>query len=270
MQDWHKLYLELKEQADKVEKLLQDIVSENNSLKSKVTALAFEIKDLKASNTKLTTENNKLKDRLGLNSKNSSIPTSKELYKIKQETKKQSSKKQGAQIGHKANVRDAMKADKIIEVNLDSTKCECGGYLSDNGMHAHQKIDIPEIKPIVTEYHLQKARCRKCGKRQKASLPTGVGNDLFGPNVKTIIGSLTGFYKNSKRDVTNILNDLFNLQISVGSVSNNEGRIAEKCTESYEDIELELSYSKMLHIDETSLTKERWGGAGCLHRNLRH
>lgn len=246
MQNWQAQYLDLKIQVAKAEELLSKLVLENNQFKS-------EILELKSENSNLKTENIKLKERLGLNSKNSSIPTSKELYKIKKATPKKSSRKQGAQVGHKANLRAPMIAAEVVKIDLNSNECECGGEIcASTKPHIKQKIDIPEISPYVTEYHLQRGRCRSCGKRKKASLPTGVTDDLFGPNVKSIIGSLTGFYKNSKREVADILKNIFNLQISVGSISNNEARIATKCLPSYEDIELELSYSKLLHIDETS------------------
>lgn len=253
MQIWQRRYLDLKNQVEKTEKLLENLIIENNKLKSEVTIVSLEITTLKTENEQLTAENIKLKERLGINSKNSSIPTSKEIYKIKKENPKKSLRKQGGQVGHKGYMRDAMIANEVTEVNLNSSQCDCGGILSIvNQVHIHQKIDIPEIKPYVTEYHMQKGRCKRCGKRKKASLPLGVTTDLFGPRIKTVIGALTGFYKNSKREVANILRDMFNVDISLGSISNSEYRIANKCAESYEDIELALSYSKMLHIDETS------------------
>ena len=244
--NWQKQYLELKNKVEKTEKLFNKLIAENIYLESELSSLKIE-------NEKLSIENIKLKERLGLNSKTSSIPSSKELYKIKKDTRKKSDKKQGAQAGHKANLREEMPADEVIKIEVQDTKCECGGEI---GLHSkpyiHQKIDIPEIQPHVKEYHLQKGRCKSCGKRRTASLPSGVTNDLFGPRAKSVIGSLSGFYKNSKRDIANILRDVFNLKISVGSISNNEARISNKCLASYEDIELELSYSKLLHIDETS------------------
>ena len=246
MKSRKKQYLELKAKVEKTEKLLGNLIYENEQLKSELSSFKSEYK-------KISIENIKLKERLGLNSKTSSIPSSKELYKIKKDSKKKSSKKQGAQAGHKANLRQEIAADEVIKIKIKDRECECGGAIGLlSKSYVHQKIDIPEIKPHVKEYHLEKGRCKSCGKRKAASLPEGVTNDLFGSNIKSVIGSLTGFYKNSKRDVSNILNDIFNLKISVGSVSNNEGRIAEKCKESYEDIELELSYSKLMHIDETS------------------
>ncbi len=59
--------------------------------------------------TRLLVEINKLRDRLGLTSKTSYIPSSKELYKIKKGHAKSSSRRQGAQPGHtgKSRVKDA-------------------------------------------------------------------------------------------------------------------------------------------------------------------
>ena len=253
MQNWQRLYLDLKNQVEKTEKLLENLITDNDKLKTEVNTLNLEITTLKTENEQLITENIKLKERLGLNSQNSSIPTSKELYKIKKENVKVSLRKQGAQVGHKGHMREVIIADEVIKIDLNTDQCECGGKISlMSKTHIHQKIDIPEIKPYVTEYQMQKGRCRSCGKRKKSALPPGVTADLFGPGIKTVIGALTGFYKNSKREVANILRDIFNVKISLGSISNSEFRIANKCAESYEDIELALSYSKMLHIDETS------------------
>jgi len=44
--------------------------------------------------------------------------------------------------------------------------------------------------------------------------------DTFGPRVKSVVAALSGFYKNSKREIANIMKDIFNMSISVGSVSN--------------------------------------------------
>lgn len=75
---------------------------------------------------------------------------------------------------------------------------------------------------------------------------------MFGPRINTIIGALTSFYKNSKRDVQNILQDVFNLDISLGSVSNIEEKISNKCKDAYEDLESQVCNSEIVHIDETS------------------
>lgn len=83
------------------------------------------------------------------------------------------------------------------------------------------------------EYQLEHGRCRKCGKRRSSKLPEGVTPDTFGPRVKSVVASLSGFYKNSKREIANIMKDIFNMSISVGSVSNSEARVSSKCKEAY-------------------------------------
>ncbi|MFP3019759.1 MAG: transposase, partial [Wolbachia sp.] len=150
------------------------------------------------------------------------------------------------------NYRAKMEADEVIKIELSST-CECGGKIAIcEKPYIHQKVDLQEIKPYVVEYQLEHGRCRKCGKRRSSKLPEGVTSDTFGPKVKSIIAALSGFYKNSKREVASIINDIFNLNISVGSISNSEHRVASKCEKTYEQIEQEISRSKVLHIDETS------------------
>lgn len=216
-----------------------------------IRKLESEIEILKSENQALRIENAELKEKLGLNSRNSSIPSSKELYKIKKE-KAKTGRKRGAQPGHQGVARQKMVADEIVRVDLAET-CECGGkVLLAKEPCIHQKVDLPEIKPYVIEYHLQRGRCSKCGKRQSSNLPAGVTADTFGPKVKSVIASLTGFYKNSKQEVVNILKDVCNLDISIGSISNSEARISAKCKEHYEKIEQQVSESKVLHIDETS------------------
>lgn len=221
------------------------------NLERKIEKLESKIEELETENKALKIENAELRERLGLNSKNSSIPSSKELYKITKD-KPKSDMEIGAQVGHEGNWRPKMNANEVVKIELPNT-CECGGKIAIcEKPYVHQKVDIPEIKPYVVEYQLEHGRCKKCGKRRSSKLPEGVMPDTFGPKLKSVIESLSGFYKNSKREVANIINDIFNLNISVGSVSNSEGRVASKCQEMYEKIEQEVSKSKILHIDETS------------------
>lgn len=176
--------------------------------------LKIEIENLKAENKALKIENAQLKEKLGLNSKNSSLPSSKELYKIKR-NKPKSERNVDGQVGHKGNYRTKMDADEVRKVELSHT-CECGGEIVIcEKPYIHQKVDLSEIKPYVVEYQLEHGRCRKCGKRRSSKLPEGVTSDTFGPRVKSVIAALSGFYKNSKRGVASIVNDIFSLDISV-------------------------------------------------------
>ncbi|WP_353271593.1 IS66-like element ISWen3 family transposase [Wolbachia endosymbiont (group A) of Rhorus exstirpatorius] len=231
--------------------LCKNLQQKIERLEAKIERLEKENESLKAENKALKIENAELRERLGLSSKNSSIPSSKELYKIKK-NKPKSERNIGGQVGHKGSFRANMDADKVVKIELPNT-CECGGEIAIcEKPYIHQKVDLPEIKPYVVEYQLEHGRCRRCGKRRSSKLPEGVTPDTFGPRVKSIIAAFSGFYKNSKREIASVVNDIFNLNISVGSISNSEHRVASKCKKMYEQIEQEISRSKVLHIDETS------------------
>ena len=210
------------------------------------------VRTLEAKILALERENKELKDRLNLNSTNSSLPSSRDLYKIKRQNRPASGKKPGAQVGHKGVSRDPMVPHETISLKLRETRCACGGVIKmDPKPHVFQKIDIPPIEPIVTEYHLHKGSCARCRRRYKAGLPEGVTPDLMGPRLKSAVTSLTGFFRNSKRDVQQILSDLFGVKISLGTVSNTEKRVSQKCRAAYDDLVRSLPEADHLHIDES-------------------
>ena len=74
---------------------------------------------------------------------------------------------------------------------------------------------------------------------------------MLGPNITSIISSLSGFFNNSKRDVQSILSQIFNLDISFGLISNSESRVSEKLEDTYKELVIKCSSSNILHIDET-------------------
>jgi transposase len=246
MDFYQKKYLEL-------EKKLNNLTEENKKLKLDYNQLKSNYEKLELDNKKLKTENNELKEKLGLNSKNSSIPSSKEMYKQKrEESRPKSDRNPGGQKGHKGTTRSRMEPNKVVDMDIPEF-CECGGHIQKfKKRYIHQKVDIPPIVPEVTDYRLEQGRCSKCGKRIKAKLPEGVSKNTFGPHIESIIAALTGYYKNSKSEVANILSSIFNLQISIASVSNIEARVSGKCEESYKKIWQDIVNQSIVHIDETS------------------
>jgi transposase len=229
----------------------KDFLSTIKRLEDKIIKLESTIQTLVIENQALRRENAVLCERVGLNSSNSSIPSSRDLYKLPK-PKKSSESKIGGQPGHKGSYREMLPADEVIEVELPKI-CECGGKLSLSlEPYIHRRVDLPEIKPYVVEYHLRHGRCCKCGKRRTSQLPQEAGRDVFGPRVKAAISAFGGFYKNSKSEIANIFKDIFNLNISTGSISNSEAKVSNKCRDIYQDIEGQVNNSKVVHIDETS------------------
>lgn len=219
------------------------------------------VKHLTEQIIELKKENSELKEKLGLNSSNSSLPPSKDLYKIKDKDRPKSTRKIGAQPGHKGTNRKLHDPDEIVHCHTPDS-CECGGRITmARRPEVQQKVEIPIIKPHYTNYIIHKGRCKSCNKKYSGKLPKGVNQDMLGDNAKTIITSLTGFFKNSKSEVKDILKNIFNLDLSTGTVSNTEKRVSEKCKETYENYVYELQKANYLQSDETSANikgKKHW------------
>lgn len=196
-----------------------------------------------------------LEDKLNTNSTNSGISPSIDFKisrkkKIKK-TKEKTGRSPGGQPGHKGNYREMVSnPDKIIEIN----QCSCGGIISGSAEDyvAVQKIEIPPIRPYVSEYRLKKGICNCCLEHITANLPEDVSPDLLGDHAKTIISTLTGYFKTSRREVKDILKNIFGLDISLGLVSKTEERVTNKCSLAYEILQENVNNSSLLNSDETS------------------
>jgi transposase len=74
----------------------------------------------------------------------------------------------------------------------------------------------------VTAYQLHRLVCPACGEPTRAELPGGVSSGEFGPRVQAIAVLCTGTYHLSKRTTQNVMEDLFGVAISLGTLANLE------------------------------------------------
>jgi len=118
-------------------------------------------------------------------------------------------------------------------------------------MRRHQTLDIPEIKAQVTEYRLYAGRCQGCGKVHEAALPEGVSNRLTGPRLLGLIGTLTGGYRLSKRLVQSLLQDLYGIELSVGTISQSEAILSTALEPIVAQAHDYIQAAPIVHSDET-------------------
>ena len=75
------------------------------------------------------------------------------------------------QPGHEYKGYEFKTPDKIVRVVPKETICHCGGELVlSEEYSAHQKIEIPPIKPFVTEYRLHASCCKICARSYETKL----------------------------------------------------------------------------------------------------
>ena len=227
------------------------LIEEKTSLIEEKTSILKEKDHLLEEKHNLVAENQELKDRLKVNSTNSSLPPSKDITRNKNKNRTASDKKPGGQPGHAPHQYEFLVADQVID--LVPKVCKCCGETVKVGSHfsIEEKVDIPPIKPYVIEYHRFHGRCVNCTRKVVAPLPAGVGKDLLGPHIKAIITAFNGFFHNSKREVQEMVSEIFNLPISLGLICQTAKRVSGQLAASYQEIENKIKTSDHLHIDET-------------------
>lgn len=201
----------------------------------------------------LKEENSRLKEQLNINSKNSSLPPSKDLKKKKQ-TKPKSTRNRGGQPGHKGNQRtlvDISEVDKVV-ICTPPMHCECGSTLSVmDDFERHQVFELPQPRYEVIEYQIQTGCCNRCRHRYQGALPAGVSRKGFGPRAHAMVSLLTSKYRLSKRLVLSWFKDVYQMPICLGSVSNVEHTVSKALKDAHENIKAKIQATRVIHLDET-------------------
>jgi len=116
----------------------------------------------------------------------------------------------------------------------------------------HQVIEIPPIKPVITEYQWHQLVCSACGATTRAPWPAGVPSGTYGPRVHATVALCTGSYRLSKRTTGQVLDNLFGVPMSVGTISQSEKATTEVVAEPVEEARTYVHAQRVAHLDETS------------------
>ena len=240
----------------------QDLLIENEFLKIEIKYLRLDIEGYKKLLDRLTMkveelsfEIKSLKDRAKQDSSNSSLPPSKELYKTLGK-KKKSDKKRGGQVGHKGSFRpfvDESQVTKIVRC-MPQSICECGGEIKLRNRKKpsrHEVFELPEIKPIITEYQQFRGVCTCCKQRSQASLPAGVPSNILGPRAMAFVAQSSALYNLTRSQIRMMLKDSLGIEVAISTISNVEERISGYFENIYNELGKKVRQSKHLHIDET-------------------
>jgi len=224
--------------------------------------LAERLVELEKVVEKLSSELSRLKAKPRATPRNSGKPPSsspwgkgakKKAREPRPNTGQKPARNRGGQPGHEGTTRKPSPPDEVHHVRPECCDdCQAPLTGNDSNPHRHQTVDIPPVTPTVIEHALHTLRCGKCGKLNSAKLPTGVPASTFGPNVSAFIAMLTGRYRVSRRDTQRLLADMFGLEISLGAISNIEGRVSQGLAKAHEEVLQAVKSAPVKHIDETT------------------
>jgi transposase len=192
-----------------------------------------------------------------LTPQNSSLPPSTQHPHAKPKRQKRDGKKRkrGGQKGHPRHQRELIppqECDEVIPLQPDACR-RCGEPLtgSDPQPLRHQVWELPEIRPIVTEYQQHRLACRCCGTTTCAALPPGVPEGQSGPRLVAFTGLLMGHFRQSKRRASLFLQDLLKMPCCPSLTVKMQNQVAAALAAPYEQLKDALGKQEQLFMDES-------------------
>src|SRR5512135_1319111 len=173
-----------------------------------------------------------LEEQVRLTSRNSSKPPSSDgpAREPRYPERPRRGRRCGGQPGHPGVKRALV---PLLEVDQGYPcwpveRCACGGEIrgADAPWERHQVFELPAIRPHVTEYQRYAGVCTDCGQRWEGTLPAGIPRGQFGPGVLAVIAFLAGAYHLSTRQIHRLFQEVFHLDIGVGTVSQAQASVS--------------------------------------------
>jgi transposase len=215
---------------------------ENDDLRSKLTALATELAQLR--------------ERIGRSSRNSSKPPSSDGPGFKPpERRKGSGRKRGGQPGHPGSGPEPLpieRVDAVVEHHPDACR-RCGTLLrgEDPAPLRHQVIEIPPITPQVIEHRLHRLVCPCCSTSTCATLAADVEASHYGPRLSALVGLLGSAFPLSFCKTQALLDQLLGIEMSRGAIAKVRERICATLEQPMQEALAFARQQPVAYVDET-------------------
>jgi transposase len=200
-----------------------------------------------------------LEQRLKRDSRNSSLPPSHDPPWLgKRGRSRGTGRKQGGQPGHPGHGRALFPIERVSDV-VDHwpLRCSCGHVFGEEervpagGPARHQVAELPPLAVEISEHRLQRVCCPDCGRTVRAELAVGVPRGCFGPKLEAAIAALTVRDRLSRRQLVELMEELFGCPIAVGTIDAVLTRTAEVLEPVYEELLGQTRAAGALNVDET-------------------
>ena len=231
---------------------LATLQAENAALRAQNAALQARIRDLEA--------------RLGQDSSNSSRPPSSDPPQAQPRPKAPpSGRKRGGQPGHRGAFRALLPVEQVddVVVVVPEVCRQCGQLFPETAARRrgrvwrHQVVELLPLAVRVTEYQMATQPCPACGKRTRADLPVGVSRRPFGPRLTAVVALLSGRYRLSRREVRQLLQDLWQVRLSLGAVVRQEQVQSTALAPVVDEARAAVQQADVVNLDETGWRQEQ-------------
>ena len=229
-------------------------------------SLLLRVGELVEANQRLEARVGELERRLNRSSRNSSLPPSQDPPSVPPRPGGTGSGRgRGGQPGHEGKHRRLLPPERVDEVVEHwPQRCSSCAHVFEELERVdaaepwrHQVSELPPIAVRVTEHRLHGVYCPACASRTRAELPVGVPRSAFGPRLQAAVVTLAVRNRVSRRDTTELAQELFGVELSTGSVDRVIQRAGEALAGPYTELEQRIKAASVVNIDETG-----WKTAG--------
>jgi transposase len=228
-----------------------------------IRALEARVAGLEALVQRLQATVQQLTERVQQDSRTSSRPPSSDPPQATEKRARRvpSGRRPGGQPGHEGQARAVVPVEQVdVVIPVKPEQCpRCQHLLRGEDLQPqrHQVIEIPPVRPVLTEYQLHRLVCPVCGEATRAEVPAGVPSGGFGPRVQAIAALCTGAYHLSKRTTQSVLEDLFGLWMSLGTIANLEQATLQAVAEPVAEARAYVQTQPEAYLDETGWREGR-------------
>jgi transposase len=146
--------------------------------------------------------------------------------------------------------------DRVVEARLAACP-NCAAAFPDalqTAQQVYERIELPPIKPDVTQIRLYGGRCACCSVRVTADAPAGLERGSpFGQSIAALVVYLHYAHAIGMERLAMLMDELFSLSISEGAISNILARAREPLLAATAAIEQAVLASPVVCSDETSV-----------------
>ena len=216
-----------------------------------------------------------LRGQLTRNSSNSSTPPSADPPGApKPVVKRPTGRQPGGQPGHPGHHRQRLPAERLNHVIRDvPTAClRCHSPLPDEPAphdpepQWHQVAEVPEIAAVVAEHQGHSRTCPACGLLNYAAIPSAVRAHVIGPRLAAVMSCFSGRHHNGKRGVQEIVETVFRVPVSPGTVAALEQEMSAALAPAHTEPGQAVREAPAEDVDETGWKqagqkRRLWGAA---------
>lgn len=252
-----------------MESAFTDLSDKYVLLESEHIALQADYSVLGAKNAALELENAELRNRLNLNSSNSSKPPSSDGLTKKPALPQSKGGKSGGQIGHSGKTLQLTATPDTIIIHHPAS-CSCCAKAFDASdvertIQKRQVFDIPEPRLVVTEHQLGIITC--CGCEQRGVFPHGVNSPVqYGTKIKALSVLLSTDYKMPFDKIEQLFSDIYDCSFNESTAISANNACFEALAPIEASIKEEILATQVVHFDETGMRVEgklHWFHVAC-------